>query len=113
VPGRKRLPPIIGAGGSRSSATPAEDDPRSAVEPARQLTLALLRRRHLIERIVEVAGARGFLELIEELLRHGLVDESELDRVLTRYAALDPRIVRALGADNLPPRPVRVVGGRE
>jgi hypothetical protein len=30
--------------------------------------------------------------------------------MLTAYAALDPRIVKALGADRMPPRPLRVIG---
>jgi hypothetical protein len=31
-------------------------------------------------------------------------------RLIGRYAALDPRIVKALGADRMPPRPLRVIG---
>ena len=62
-----------------------------------QANAALLRREGLVERIHEVAGPRGFREIFEELMRHGLVDEGELDRVLTGYAVLDPRIVKALG----------------
>ena len=79
-------------------------------EGARQANAALLRREGLVERIHEVAGPRGFREIFEELMRHGLVDEGELDRVLTGYAVLDPRIVKALGADRMPPRPLRVIG---
>jgi hypothetical protein len=39
-----------------------------------------------------------------------LLDEAALDRAQTAYAALDPRIVKALGADRMPPRPLRVIG---
>jgi hypothetical protein len=85
---RKRLPPI-GAGGSQLIAFCAkEDPPNSGVQLLRQANAAQLRRRGLV------------------------VDESELDRMLTSYAALDPGIVKALGADRLPARLVHVVGGR-
>jgi hypothetical protein len=47
------------------------------------------------------------------LLRHQLVDEVELDRRLLRYSRMDPGIVRALGADQMPLRPLRLVQGRK
>jgi hypothetical protein len=58
-------------------------------------------------------GPRGFLEIFEEFVRHSLVDKTGLDRRLAGYAQLDPRIIKALGADQLPARPVHVVGGRQ
>ena len=96
--------------GDRRFVPAKEEPPDSALEGARQANAALLRREGLVERIHEVAGPRGFREIFEELMRHGLVDEGELDRVLTGYAVLDPRIVKALGADRMPPRPISVIG---
>jgi hypothetical protein len=112
VPAAKEAaPPWRGRG--RRIVHAEEASSHSALWRVRQANAAQLRRQRLVERIHQIAGPRAFLEIFEELVRHGLVDEGELDRVLTPYAALDPRIVKALGADRMPPRPVRVVGGRE
>jgi hypothetical protein len=108
VPGGKSAPHW--RGGHRRFVCAKEEPPDNALDGARQANAALLRRQGLVERIHEVAGPRGFREIFEELIRHGLVDEGELDRVLTAYAALDPRIVKAMGADRMPPRPLRVIG---
>jgi hypothetical protein len=77
---------------------------------ADRATKCQLRCQGLIQRTHEVTGPRGFREIFEELIRHGLLDEAALDRAQTAYAALDPRIVKALGADRMPPRPLRVIG---
>jgi hypothetical protein len=77
---------------------------------ADRATKCQLRCQGLIQRTHEVTGPRGFREIFEELIRHGLLDEAALDRALTAYAALDPRIAKALGADRLPARPPHIVG---
>jgi hypothetical protein len=49
----------------------------------------------LFERVDHIAG------------RFGL--EDELDHLLDRFAGLDPVVLRALGADKLPPLPIRQI----
>jgi hypothetical protein len=58
-------------------------------------------------------GSGASLSFFEELLRHQLVNEVELNRRLLRYSRMDPGIVRALGADQMPLRPLRLVQGRK
>jgi len=53
-------------------------------------------------------GPRVTFELLGELDRHHGLGE-DLDRRLERYAALDPVILRAVGGDHFPPRPLRGV----
>jgi hypothetical protein len=114
VAGGKRPPPTFGAsGGQRSIASCKEPSPHNALQRLRQGNARSLRRRRLVERIYRVAGLRGVIEFFEELLRHQLVDEIELDRRLLRYSRMDPGIVRALGADQMPLRPLRLVQGRK
>jgi hypothetical protein len=97
--------------GRRAVSNAGGEPSDNALEGARQANAAVLRRQGLVERIQEVAGPRGFSEIFEELIRHRLVDERELNRVLTAYAALDPPIVKALGANRMPQRPLRVISG--
>jgi hypothetical protein len=67
-----------------------------------------LRRQYLAQR-VHTLGARVLFQLIDELDRHhGLGDD--LDQRLERYAAVDPELLRALGADTFPALPLRLVG---
>jgi hypothetical protein len=67
-------------------------------ENARQL-----RRRQRLAAIFPRGSLRPILELLEELIRHGLVPEAELDRRLAAYAELDPAALKITGGD---------VGGR-
>jgi hypothetical protein len=62
----------------------------------------------LIERIHRL-GPRPIVELIEELVRHRLIDEHHLDARLCAYAALDPAGLAAVGRDRLSPLPVHLV----
>ena len=72
-----------------------------------------LRRRQHLEAIFRRRGClRPILELFEELIRHGLIPEAELDWRLAAYAELDPRALKITGGDRLPPLPIRVVGRR-
>jgi hypothetical protein len=49
-------------------------------------------------------------ELVDHIAgRFGL--EDEVDRLLDRFAGLDPAVFRALGGDRLPPNPTRIIGG--
>jgi hypothetical protein len=48
-----------------------------------------LRRERCVEVVHQTFGVRGFAELLEELVRHRLVDEDEVDRRLLRYARPD------------------------
>jgi hypothetical protein len=99
-------------GGGRSISNTGEELSNSALEGARQANAGLWRRQGLVKRLHEVAGVRGFLELVEGLFRDGKVDEAELDERLSRFARLDPQILDILGANRLPNGPIRVVGGR-
>jgi hypothetical protein len=74
-------------------------------ENARQL------RRRRLEAIFRRGGLRPILEPLEELIRHGLIAEAELDWRLAAYVGLDPRALK-IGGDCLPRLPIRAVGGR-
>lgn len=70
--------------------------------------LIRLRRQRHVERLYRL-GPRAVFELLDELDRvHRLTD---LDARLARYAAVDPEILRALGANRFPERQFRLVGG--
>ena len=65
-------------------------------------------RQHLARQVHRL-GARALFEFIDELDRHhGLGDD--LDRRLERYAAVEPTILAAVGADRFPASPLRAVG---
>jgi hypothetical protein len=70
-----------------------------------------VRRQRQCE-LVCAFGAPALFELINELDRHSNRGEL-LDIRLRRYAGLDPRLIRALGADRFPLAPQHIiVGGR-
>jgi hypothetical protein len=68
-----------------------------------------VRRRRQIEAIFRRGRLRALIELFEELVRHGLVDERELDSRIATDAAVDAELLKALGGDRLPPLPLLVV----
>ena len=93
------------------------DDLRVAAESEASLHLKSLRaqasqrlhRPRLVERVHRL-GARAVFELVDELDRaHGLGDD--LDCRLERFAALDHGRLAAVGADQFPPSPTRLIGG--
>jgi hypothetical protein len=68
-----------------------------------------LRRQRYAARIWRL-GDRVLFELIDQIAdRYDL--EDELDRLLDRFAGLDPAFLRALGGDRLPPNPTRIIIG--
>jgi hypothetical protein len=79
-----------------------------------ELRAAELRRlqRQRCAKCVWSLGDRVLFELVDHIAtRFGI--EDEIDRLIERYAALDPVILRALGADRLPLPPIHRVGGRQ
>jgi hypothetical protein len=66
--------------------------------------LSAIRLQRLAVRL-HALGPRATYELLSELARG-----ANLEDRLPVYAALDPGIVRALGADQMPLRQLRVVG---
>jgi hypothetical protein len=54
-------------------------------------------------------GHRAEYELLEHLIGTFGLDEDAVDRILDRFAELDPVMLRALGADRLPPAPLHLV----
>lgn len=70
-------------------------------------TAAQRRQRHAAA--LHRLGPRVMLEMLEEIERvHGL-PAGDLDARLGVYAAADPDVLRALGGDRFPPRPLRGV----
>jgi hypothetical protein len=68
-----------------------------------------LRRQRYAARIWPL-GDRVLFELVDHIA--GRFDlEDEVDRLLDRFAGLDPAVLRALGGDRLPPNPTRIIGG--
>jgi hypothetical protein len=49
-----------------------------------------LHRRQQVEAIFRRGGLRLVIEIFDELVRHGAIAETELDRRLEAYARLDP-----------------------
>jgi hypothetical protein len=109
--GRAALPSGEGSGRrfGQSETTP----PNNTVWQLRGENAAQLRRRRLVERLFHVAGLRGLVELLDEIVRYGLTHETDLEQRLVRYARLNPEIVAVLGGNKLPSLPLRIVrGGR-
>ena len=68
-----------------------------------------IRRLSCAQRVWRL-GDRVLFGLVDHLAcRFGL--EDEIDRLLDRFAALDPAVLRALGGDRLPAPPIHRVGG--
>ena len=85
------------------------EQPVNTISAAQSQALARLRRQRQVERICRIP--RLVAELLDEIGRHyGIGDD--IDRRLERYAAIDPAILAALGADRFPPLPIRAVGGQ-
>ena len=78
----------------------------------REANARLLRRGRRLEAIFRLGGLRSIFELIEELIRHGLIAEAEIEWRLAAYAELDPRALKITGGDRLTPLPIRPIGGR-
>jgi hypothetical protein len=78
---------------------------------ARRANAERLRRETLVARVHQIAGVRGLFEVLDELVRDGVVSHSALDSRLSRFASLDQKAVKAIGADRMPPRPVHIIGG--
>jgi hypothetical protein len=72
--------------------------------------LAEIRFRHAVEQLHRL-GARPVAELLVELGARYLI-RHPIETLVTSYLdRLDPRVVRALGADRLPPVPLRLTRG--
>jgi hypothetical protein len=69
--------------------------------------IRLRRQRHV--EALHALGPRVVFEFIDELTRHHRLPAEDLDRRLKRYAGLAPAVLRAVGGDRFPPRPLRVV----
>jgi hypothetical protein len=85
---------------------------RNAVFAAMTALLELRRqRRQRMAVAVHALGARVVYELLDEIGRdHGITND--LDDRLQRYAALNPSVVRAVGADRFPAPPAWLVRRR-
>jgi hypothetical protein len=83
---------------------------RLSLAAARARETRALRRQQCVERIFRL-GPRPVFELIQQLARS--LDDAEVDRLLVRFAALDPGILQALGGNRLPSLPIRLVGGNQ
>jgi hypothetical protein len=79
---------------------------RRSLQERRSAELRRLRRaRH--SQVVFDLGVRVVFEAFDQLARD--LDESYVDHLLERLAGIDPTVLRALGADKLPPPPLRQV----
>jgi hypothetical protein len=68
-------------------------------------------RRKYLAWQVHRRGPRAVFELVDEIARHHPDFADDIDRRSERFAALDPALLRALGGDRFPARPLRVAGG--
>ena len=98
-------PRQLGSGGRRAISSCREPSPNNALHAPRQANLAHRRRRRLVERLIQISP-----RLIEELLRHRFFTptEAQLEEILSVHAAIDPKILHALGTDKFPGPPIVV-----
>jgi hypothetical protein len=94
VPNGELAPPF-GERGDRKSTRIPQFEPNSTTLPLRRVNERQLRRRRQIEEIVRRGRLRSLVELLEELVRHGLVDQRELDSRIAAYAAVDAELLKA------------------
>jgi hypothetical protein len=85
----------------------ASQHPFIRLNPEKQVLARLRQQRH-VERVCRFP--RLIAELLEEIGRHHGID-ADIERRLAKYAALDPEILAAVGADRFPAAPIRLVGG--
>ncbi len=64
--------------------------------------------QRIVSRVTE-AGPRSVGEMLAEALEDAGADPAALDRLLERWARLDPGVVRAVGGDRFPRSPLRLV----
>jgi hypothetical protein len=82
----------------------------NALQELRAANFRQLRRRRQVERVCRL-GPRVVFECFDELIARGLVDATDLDRQLARYARLDPATLALAGGDRFPPVPLHLVAG--
>lgn len=100
--------PVALAGADRAGTLRREHGLGTHPAPQTQY-LRRLRRQRQIEAIHRL-GPRVLFELVDQLDReYGLGEE--FDRLLSRFAEIDPAILRALAGDRFAVAPTRVVGG--
>jgi len=94
-----------------SSNASVNTNPEAHLQERRDAELRRLQRQRCAKCVWSL-GDRVLFELVDHIAtRFGI--EDEIDRLIERYAALDPVILRALGADRLPLPPIHRVGGRQ
>jgi hypothetical protein len=79
---------------------------KRSLQEARSFELKRRRRMRHVQ-IVCALGARVVFEGFDRLAND--LDESVVDHLLERLANINPAVLRALGADKLPPSPIREV----
>jgi hypothetical protein len=82
--------------------------------PLRERRSAELRRQQRTRYAsrIYLLGERVQFELVEHLIRTFDLDEDVVRRILDRFAGLDPVALRAIGAEVMPPIPLRSVSER-
>jgi len=101
--------PVPLAGGNRADTLQA-DHAVDIRESLRNQARRRLQRQHRVESVNRF-GSRVWFEFVDELARHHPEIADDLDRRLERFAALDHDLLAALGGDQFPASPVRLVGG--
>jgi hypothetical protein len=102
-------PRVCQNGGSSSDGQAYTARERSLQE-RRTAELRRLRRQRYAQRIWRL-GERVAFELVEHLIAAFDLDEDAVDNVLGHFAEINPNVLRALGADRLPPAPIHAVRG--
>ena len=75
--------------------------------PGERAAISALRRQRQIQK-VHGLGPRALDELLIEIgTKHGIT--IDIERIVERYAALDPEAVRLAGGDRFPPVPLHEV----
>jgi hypothetical protein len=88
----------------------ADNTPRPALQSRRRNEARRLFRQRAVAR-VHALGGRPVFELVDEIIRNHPELEDEIDGRLDKYADLDPNVLRLLGADHFPERPLYLVRG--
>jgi hypothetical protein len=81
-----------------------------SLRETRSAELRRLRRQRNAKRIWRLGG-RVEVELVDAFIPHFGFDEDAVCHILDRLAWLNPDVLRALGAEHLPPLPIHSAGG--
>jgi hypothetical protein len=104
-------PPPPGSRPGGAADTNGLGTPSSTVSAFESQGLGRLRRQRLVEALHRL-GPRATYEFVAEVVERFGLEQHIDDRLVAYTERLTPELLAAVGADEFPASPVRVVGGR-